>query len=46
MRQSVLALKQGFEILTHQRKNAANAAVTWADLVALGLIQQSQIPSS
>ena len=46
LRGSVDALKQGFEILTGQRKNRANSAVTWQDLVDLGLIQASQIPSS
>jgi hypothetical protein len=44
LRISVLALKEAFEIITRQRKNVANAAVTWQDLVNLGLIQASQIP--
>lgn len=45
LRQATLALKEGFEILTHQRKNAGVSAVTWDDLVALGLITQAQIPT-
>ena len=45
LRLSVQALKQGFEMLTHQRKNALNAAVTWDDLVKLGLITAAQVPN-
>lgn len=46
LRNTTLAIKQGFEQLTGQRKNFANTAVTWGDLVALGLIKQSQVPTS
>lgn len=44
--QAVLALKQAVEILTKQRGPArkADAAVTWQDLVDLGLIDADQIP--
>lgn len=44
LHQCVLALKQGFEILTRQRRPADAGAVTWADLVDLGLIDPSQVP--
>lgn len=44
LRDSVLALKQAFEIHSHQRGVAAQAAVTWEDLVALGLITAAQVP--
>lgn len=46
LRNSVVALKQAFEQLSRQRKNVPNAAVTWQDLVDLGLIKASQIPSA
>jgi hypothetical protein len=44
LRDSVLALKQGFETLSHQRANPLVAAVTWSDLLALGLITAAQVP--
>ena len=44
LRFSLVALKQGFEMLSHQRANPLNAAVTWADLLALGLINAAQVP--
>lgn len=44
LRITTSVLKQCFEMLTRQRKNVANAAVTWQDLVDLGVIKASQIP--
>jgi hypothetical protein len=44
LRDSVLSLKQGFELLSHQRNNPLVAAVTWADLLALGIITAAQVP--
>lgn len=45
LRDSVLALKQAFEIHSHQRASPLNAAVTWQDLVNLNLITISQVPA-
>lgn len=42
--QSVLELKQAVEILTQQRKPYRNSAVTWGDLVTLGIIPESNVP--
>lgn len=39
------SLKANVEILTQQRKPKSSAAVTWQDLVDLGLIQASKIPT-
>ena len=44
LRESVLNLKEGVEMLTRQRGDPIASAVTWADLVALGLIQASDVP--
>lgn len=45
LRQSVLALKESMEVLTRQRKPVGAGAVTWDDLVSLGLILPSQVPA-
>lgn len=44
VRSSTAAIKEAVEILTQQRGNRANSAVTWTDLVNLGLIPASKIP--
>ncbi len=44
LREAVAALKEVVEILTQQRGLPANSAVTWQDLVNLGIITSSQIP--
>lgn len=44
VRSTSAALKEAVEILTQQRGSRANSAVTWQDLVNLGLIQPSQVP--
>lgn len=44
LRATDLALKETIEILTGQRGNQLYAAVTWGDLVNLGLILPSQVP--
>lgn len=46
LRETAVMTKQAIEILAGQRvvKNKANAAVTWNDLVNLGLITPLQIP--
>ena len=44
LRESVLSLKEGVEMLTRQRGDPIASAVTWADLVALGLIEASDVP--
>lgn len=38
------ATKEAVEILTRQRGDRSLSAVTWQDLLALGLITASQIP--
>lgn len=38
------AMKETLEILTQQRGNKENSAVTWKDLVDLGLILPTQVP--
>lgn len=41
---ATLALKQAMEIVTGQRGDKLHTAVTWADLVALGVITKDQVP--
>ncbi len=40
------AVKQAIDVLTGQTRNKGATAVTWDDLVALGLIEKSQVPTS
>lgn len=42
---ALTALKANMEVLTQQKNPRSAAAVTWQDLVALGLITPSQIPT-
>lgn len=44
LRETSLALKETAEILTGVRGDRGLSAVTWNDLVTLGLILPSQIP--
>ncbi len=44
LRNADIAIKEILEILTQQRGDPLNAAVTWQDLVDLGLITLSQVP--
>jgi len=44
LRSTALALKEITEILTQQRGDRTISAVTWQDLVDLGLILPSQVP--
>lgn len=44
LRQSVAALKESVEILTRQRRPVEAGAVSWRDLVDLGLISPEQLP--
>lgn len=44
LRAAVMALKQGFETLTGQRGSMNDTAVTWDDLVQLGLIKPENVP--
>lgn len=44
LRESVLSLKEGVEMLTRQRGDPIASAVTWADLVALGIVKVSDVP--
>jgi hypothetical protein len=45
LRASVVAVKEVVEVLTRQRKPITSAAVTWQDLVDLGLITSAQVPA-
>ena len=45
LRDSVLNLKEATEMLTRQRGDPAASAITWADLVNLGIITKDQIPT-
>lgn len=44
LRDTLLAAKQAIEIHTGQRGSKLNAAVSWQDLINLGLITPSQVP--
>lgn len=44
LRSTALALKETAEMLTRQRGDRSLSAVTWQDLVELGLILPSQVP--
>jgi hypothetical protein len=43
---AVREIKQLVEILTQQRKPYTNSAVTWQDLVDLGLIGSNRVPTT
>jgi hypothetical protein len=45
LRSTGIALKETVETLTLQRGSPLNAAVTWQDLVNLGLITAAQVPT-
>jgi hypothetical protein len=44
LRASVMALKEAVEMLMAQRGTRHDAAVTWADLLQLGLVKPDQVP--
>lgn len=46
VRSTCAALKEGQEILTRIRGDRSASAVTWQDLLALGLITQAQMPKT
>lgn len=41
---SVMAMKEGVEMLSGQRGDAKDCAVTWGDLVRLGIVKPDQVP--
>ena len=45
LRESLSAAKEAIEVLTRQRKPIEAGAVTWQDLVDLGLIASDQVPT-
>ena len=45
LRASVMAIKELVEMLAGQRGRAADAAVTWQDLLNLQLVRQADIPT-
>lgn len=45
LRNSVLANKEVVETLSGQRGNILDCAVTWGDLIDLGLIKKDQAPN-
>lgn len=44
LRRSDLAMKETLEIMTGVRGNRFDSAVTWQDLVDLGIIVPTQVP--
>ena len=46
LRTTAMALKEGYEILAHQRGDRTLSAVTWQDLLRLGLITSNQLPKT
>ena len=46
LRTTSMALKEGYEILSRQRGDRSMSAVSWQDLVSLGLIKPSQVPKT
>lgn len=44
LRAAILSLKEGQEVLVGVRGERKYSAVTWSDLVDLGLIKESDIP--
>lgn len=44
LRSSILNLKESVEIVTRQRGDKAMSAVTWNDLVELGLVSSAKVP--
>ena len=45
LRNSVIANKEVVETLSGQRGNILDAAVTWGDLLDIGLIKKDQLPN-
>lgn len=45
LRAATLALKELTEVLAGQRGEALDAAVTWRDLVELGIVKPDQVPT-
>jgi hypothetical protein len=46
VRDTSAALKETVEVLTQQRGTRSLSAVTWQDLLALGLISPDQVPKT
>lgn len=46
LRQTALSSKELIEVLAGQRGSVLDAAVTWGDLVDLGIIKPEQLPSN
>lgn len=44
LRNSTAAAKESVELLTGQRGNSVTTAVTWGDLLRLGLVTSDQVP--
>jgi hypothetical protein len=45
LRETALATKEAVEVLTRQRRPISAGAVTWKDLVDLGLIPLRKVPA-
>lgn len=41
---AILALKEAVEVLIRQRGLVLDSAVTWRDLVAIGVVTTAQVP--
>ena len=46
LKNTVVALKENVEVLTSQRGDRLNAAVTWQDLLDLELVTPLQVPKT
>jgi len=46
VRDTTAALKETVEVLTQQRGTRSLSAVTWQDLLSLGLITPDQVPKT
>lgn len=46
VRDTAAALKETVEVLTQQRGTRSLSAVTWQDLLALGLVTADQVPKT
>lgn len=46
LRDTTIAIKEAVEILARQRGDRSTSAVTWQDLLALGLCSAAQVPKT
>jgi hypothetical protein len=46
LRQTAMATKEGLEMLQGVRGTADDCAVTWGDLLRLGIVKKDQVPDN